>query len=277
MRTTITAALLLTAAAAPASAQAVEGSWTGFNAGLRAGWNFQPKDKNERISFDTNLDGNFGDTVRTGMGADAFSPGFCGGAARIATPAGGCAKDKNNLEWAAHVGYDLDLGGPVVGVVGEFGAGYGSDSVSGYSTTPANYVMTRTQRYTYGVRARAGYALGPQRDTLAYVTGGVLQAKIDNEFRSTNTANSFAYTGDSTRFGWRAGAGVDQRVHRNLSIGLLYLFTSIDDGANKLRTGPGTAAANNPFRLVNTNGTDFTRTGKWFRSHSVSAGATVRF
>lgn len=32
-------------------------------------------------AFDTSLDGNFTDTVRTVAGADAFSPGFCGGAA----------------------------------------------------------------------------------------------------------------------------------------------------------------------------------------------------
>ena len=276
MRRTLLAVLLVTAAV-PASAQAVEGSWTGLNAGFRAGWNFQPKDNDEIIAFDTNLDGTFGDTVRTAAGANAFSPGFCGGAARTSLPADGCLKDKDNVEWGVHVGYDLDLGGPVVGVLVEAGGGYGSDSVSSFSTTPANYVMTRTQRYTYGVRGRAGYALGPGRNTLPYVTGGVLMAKIDNEFRSTNTANSFAFTGDSTRWGWRAGAGVDQRVHKNLSIGLLYLFTSIDDGKNRLRTGPGTAPATNPFRLVNANGTDFMRTGKWFRSHSVSAGATVRF
>ena len=37
-----------------------------------------------QVVFDTNRDGTYGDTVRTIANVDAFSPGFCGGAAMIA-------------------------------------------------------------------------------------------------------------------------------------------------------------------------------------------------
>ncbi len=74
------AAGTLLAAASPASAQTSD-SWTGPYVGGRLGLGFQPKDKNETILFDTNLDGSFGDTVNTAAGTNAFSPGFCGGAA----------------------------------------------------------------------------------------------------------------------------------------------------------------------------------------------------
>ena len=74
------AALLATALASPALAQD-SGDWTGFYIGGHVGYAFQPNDDDETILFDTDLDGNFGDTVRTSAGANAFSPGFCGGAA----------------------------------------------------------------------------------------------------------------------------------------------------------------------------------------------------
>src|SRR4051812_33462508 len=217
-------------AAGPASAQSADPTrWTGPYSRVRAGWSFQPKDGAEKIAYDTNLDGTYGDTVRTAAGADAFSPGNCGGYARGATPAQGCKGDKGGLEWAVHAGYDFDLGGPVIGLVAEFGAGYAADAVSSFSTTPASYTMVRTQEYAYGLRARAGYVFGPQRNTLVYATGGGVRAKLDNEFRTTNAANSFTLGGDTKAWGYRIGAGVEQRVDPRLSIGLQYLFTSIDD------------------------------------------------
>lgn len=77
----MTAAVLAAATflATPAFAQDV--NWTGFYIGGHVGYGFQPNDDDETILFDTNLDGVFGDTVRTTTGANAFSTGFCGGAA----------------------------------------------------------------------------------------------------------------------------------------------------------------------------------------------------
>lgn len=266
------------ASAAPAFAQSAKpASWTGFYVGGRAGYSFQPGDGDETIKFDNNLDGNFGDTVRTAAGANAFSPGFCGGYARSAVAANGCAKDKDSLEFALHAGYDFDLGGFVVGGLAEIGMGYAEDSVTAFSTTPANYTWTRRMAENYGLRARAGYAFGGGRDTLVYATGGIVWAKMENKFRSSNRGNGYTDMSDDTVTGWRAGAGVEHRVLKNLSIGVQYLHTSLKDNGARLRVSRGTQPATNPFILTNTSGTDFARSHRRFATDNVSATANFRF
>ena len=264
--------------AAPLMAQtADQTSWTGAYAGVRAGYSFQPKDGNERLRFDTDRNGSFNDVVRTTTGADAFSPGFCGGRAITAAPAGGCTKDEDSLDLGIHAGYDRDFGGIVAGVVAEAGLGFAEDSVSAFSTTPASYTMTRRMRQNAGVRGRVGYALGAQRNTLVYGTGGVLWAKMRNTFQSTNVGNAYRLYGDDTAFGYRVGGGVEQRVARHLSVGLQYLFTSLDDNGARVDVGRGTQPATNPFVLVNSAGTILGRTHSRFATHNVSATANFRF
>lgn len=266
------------AVAAPALAQSADATnWTGFYVGGRAGYSFQPGDGDEQVLFDNNLDGNFGDTVRTTTGANAFSPGFCGGGARAATPGPGCTKDNDSLEFALHAGYDFDLGNVVLGVLGEVGMGYAEDSVTAYSTTPANYTWTRRMAENVGVRARAGYAFGAERNTLVYATGGVVWAKMDNSFSSSNRANSYNDIGDDSVTGWRAGAGIERKVHKNLSIGIQYLHTSLKDNGARLRVGRGVQPVTNPFILVNASGTDFARSHRRFVTDNVSATANFRF
>jgi outer membrane immunogenic protein len=245
----ILAAAALLATASPALAQSAdESGWTGFYAG-----------------------------VRTTTGANAFSPGFCGGAARAATPGAGCAKDKDSLEFALHAGYDFDLGNVVIGGLAEVGMGYAEDSVTAFSTTPANYTWTRRMAENYGLRARAGYAFGAERNTLVYGTGGVVWAKMDNSFRSSNRANAYQDLSDDKVMGWRAGAGVEQRVHKHLSIGLQYLHTSLKDNGARLRVSRGVQPVTNPFILVNATGTDFARTHRRFVTDNISATANFRF
>lgn len=272
----LAAAVLATAT--PAFAQSADPtSWTGFYVGGRAGYSFQPGDGDEQIKFDNNLDGNFGDTVRTGAGANAFSPGFCGGGARSAVAADGCISDNDSLEFALHAGFDFDLGGFVVGGLAEVGMGYAEDSVTAFSTTPANYTWTRRMAENYGLRARAGYAFGAERNTLVYGTGGVVWAKMDNSFRTSNRGNAFQDLSDDKVMGWRAGAGVEQRVHKNLSIGLQYLHTSLKDDGARLRVSRGLQPTTNPFILVNANGTDFARSHRRFVTDNISATANIRF
>ena len=276
MKTIATIAILF-GAAAPGFAQVAD-SWTGFYAGGRAGYSLHGKTRGEQQRFDTNLDGTFGDTVRTTTGANAFSPGFCAGAARGTTPAAGCRKDDNGLEWAVNAGFDYDLGRIVVGGLAEFGAAYGEDAVSSFSTTPASYTLTREQNYTYGLRGRVGLPIGPGRNTLPYLTAGAFKAAIKNRFYSTNGMNSFGVGGDHDAWGYRLGGGVEQRVQKHLSIGLLYLYSRIegDDGA-RVRVSRGTAAATSPFLLVNANGTDIRRSYRGSDRHSLSVTANVRF
>ena len=271
--------LCLLASPAPLPARSPEGSWSGFNAGLRGGWNFQPGDRKEAIAADTNGDRHFGDPIRTARGGNFFAPGFCGGQAGGPTPASGCGHDKSGVDWGVHIGYDQDLGSVVVGLLGEIGGGTGNDKVSAFSTIPASYVMYREQHYTFGLRARAGYAFGAGRNTLAYLTGGAVRSIILKDFRHTDPNLVFDLTSSGTNWawGWRAGAGVDHRVHPHLSIGLLYTFTSLDDDHGAVRIRSGTAAPTDPFRAAGPDGIALRRTGHWFRSNSISVGGTAHF
>jgi outer membrane immunogenic protein len=263
--------------AAPSFAQAADPvSWTGAYFGARAGYSFQPRDGDERLNFDTDRNGSFNDTVRATAGGNAFSPGFCGGSARTTAPAGGCSKDQDSLDLGLHAGYDFDLGGLVVGALGEVGYGFAEDSVTGYSTTPAYYTMTRQMQENAGVRVRAGYAFGPERKTLAYATGGVMWAKMKNSFRSSNTGNGYRLYGDDHVFGYRVGGGLEHRVARHLSVGLLYLRSSVKDDGARVDVSRGTQPATNPFVLNNTAGTIIKRSHSRFTTHNVSATVSFR-
>jgi len=257
----------------PAQAQS-SGDWTGFYVGGQLGYAFQPGDGDETIQFDTNLDGNFGDTVNTSGGANAFSPGFCGGSASGPTPADGCDDDRDGLEYGVHAGFDYDSGGLVFGVVADYSRPRIRDSVSAFSTTPARYTMTRTLRDALSLRARVGAGSG---STLFYGTGGVVRGSIRNSFSTSNAVNAFTGNGNEKGWGYVLGAGVEQRLGRSLSLGVQYLYRSIDAGDYVVRAGPGTAGLTNPFRIVNPNGTDFSRSGDRFTSHGVNLTASLRF
>ncbi|HEX9954067.1 MAG TPA: outer membrane beta-barrel protein [Allosphingosinicella sp.] len=275
-KTAFAAALALSSAvvATPALAQD-NGTWTGFYAGGHVGYGFQPNDGDETIQFDTNLDGSFGDTVNTSAPANAFSPGFCGGAANTNSPAGECSKDRDRVEFGARVGFDYQMGGGlVVGLVGDYTRSRLNDSVSAFSTTPASYTMTRRLRDVFSLRARAGIAAG---DNLFYGTGGIVRGSIRNSFSTTNTANSFTGNGNEKGYGYTVGGGAEHRFGRNLSLGIEYLYRSIKADDHVVRAGPGTAGLTNPFRIVNPNGTDFSRSGDRFTSHGVNLTASFRF
>jgi outer membrane immunogenic protein len=262
-------------AASPAAAQEAATDWTGPYVGGHVGYGFQPNDGKETILFDTALDGAFGDNVNTSAGANAFSPGFCGGAANGPTPAEGCRSDRDGLEYGVHAGYDYQMSsGFVIGLVGDYSRSPLRDSVSAFSTTPARYTMTRRLRDAWSLRARAGVATG---STLIYGAGGVVRGSLRNSFATSNTANSFTGNGNEKGWGYSVGGGVEQRLGRNFSIALEYQYRSIDAGDYVVRAGPGTAALTNPFRIVNANGTDFARSGERFTSHGVALRASFRF
>ena len=267
-------ALTAVAAALPATAQD-SGSWTGAYAGGRIGYNAMPNRNSETVLFDRNLDGTFGDTITTAAGANAFSTGFCGGAA-TSTANTACAADKDGVEWAIHLGYDYQTeGGLVIGLVGDYGQARGRDSVAAFSTTPAQYTLTRRLRDNYSLRARAGFAAG---DTLFYGTGGIAWGKIRNSFVTSNTVNAFTNTGNDTARGYRLGAGVEHRFGPAFSIGAQYLYTRYNDGDYRVRAAnSGTTAATNPFLLGNPAGTDFRRSATRLTTSGIGLTGNFRF
>lgn len=273
MKLVLGATAALAALISTGSAQAQARDWTGAYVSAHAGWGWGGKNSGESILFDTNLDGSFSDRVNTATGANAFSPGFCNGAANTALPAGGCARDDDGFEFGARAGYDWQVGPMVVGALVELSRTNVEDAVSAYSTTPAFYTMDRSLKMVGAIRARVGYAL---EDTLVYATGGVARGEIDHRFSTSNTANTFRQTDDDKASGFQLGGGAEHRITPDVSIGVEYIYTKLDDDNFTVRSA-GPAAANNPFLLVNANGTDFRRSQEDFKVHSVRMTASYRF
>ncbi len=266
------AALALAATPDLASAQ----DWSGGYIGLYGGYGQTNDQDDERLRFDRNLDGNFGDTVTTPAGADAFSPGSCGGAANTGVAADGCDEDFDSVEAGVRAGWDFQFGSFVIGAVAEYSGVSAEDSVTSYSTTPASYTFERKLENLAAVRGRIGYAMGP---ALIYGTAGGATGEMSNQFYSSNGLNSFdATVKDDQAEGYQAGGGIEYRLAGNLSLTGEYIYTSLEAPDFNIRVGRGIAAANNPFVLTpNTTGTDITRSNGRFGLHALRIGMNYRF
>lgn len=229
------------------------------------------------VEFDTDRDGTFGDTVRTTAAANAFSPGFCDGAAIDRSAAGGCTRDDDDLGYGVRLGYDQRIGSSFVGgILVEGNMSDMRDSTTAFSTTPANYVFTRELDYAVSARGRLGFSPGEGRG-LFYVTGGVSYAKLDQSFSSSNTANSFTIVDDGDMvWGGQVGGGAELMLNNNISIGLEYLYNSYDAGDSYVEVGAGTAPATNPFLLVS-GGTNMRPANNNFDFHSFKATVGFHF
>jgi outer membrane immunogenic protein len=273
MKTALLAATALIASLSVVSsvqAQAA-GGWSGGYIGGHIGYGFQPKDKDETIVFDKTLNGTYTDTITTTTGANAFSPGFCGGRALTGLAASGCDKDDDGVEMGVRLGYDVQMGNVVLGAVGEATKTNVADGASAFSTTPASYTFHRDLDWLMAARLRAGYAMGAY---LPYVTGGIAHAEVKRTFSSTNTANTFVPRHSQESVGFQLGGGLERRVGA-MSVGLEYLYTRLNDNDYTVRV-QGPVAATNPFILTNAAGTDMRRDDK-FSFHAVRVTAAYRF
>lgn len=265
-------ATILTLSAAPALGQ----DWSGPYIGVHGGFGQTNDQDDERLRFDRNLDGNFGETVTTPTGADAFSPGSCGGSANSGVFADGCDDDFDAAEAGIRAGWDFQFGSFVVGAVAEYSGVSAEDSVTSYSSTPASYTFERKLENLGALRARVGYAMGP---ALVYGTAGAARGEMSNQFFSSNSVNSFDATiNEDEADGYQAGGGIEYRLAENLSVTGEYIYTSLEAPDFNIRVGRGIAPANNPFVLApNTTGTDITRSNGRFGLHAVRIGMNYRF
>ena len=261
----------------PAIAQDSGGAvdWTGPYVGGSFGYNWQKSDGAEHLRFDTDGDGSYDDAVTTTTGANALSPGTCGGAARGRTPASGCDDDKDAIGWMGHVGYDMQFGSFVAGVVAEAGKAYVDDKVTEFSTTPAFYTMRRKIDWNGNLRARLGYTT--PGGVMPYITGGLAYAKVKNNFNTSNGMNSFTEDNRSEDgWGWTMGGGVEAKVADNFSIGARYLWTRYNVDDYRVDVGAGSAPATNPFLITPSGGTSISR-GDKFDTQSVMVTSSFRF
>ncbi len=276
MRAVIAATTSLIALAAASAASAQDTPWTGAYVGAAFGYGQRDDNGRERIGFDKDLNGSYGDTVTTAAGADAFSPGFCGGSNQTNAAAGGCRDDDDSdAEFSVRLGYDYQIGSWVFGAVGEYSQAQYSDAVTAFSTTPAAYTFHRKLTDLWALRARGGYAFG---DNLLYATGGYAMGSVNHTFSTTNTANSFVSSGGDDAKGYQIGLGFERRVTPNVTVGAEWLRTDLEDDGSTVRAGNlGATPANNPFLLTNAQGTNFQRSDDKIQVDTFRITAAYRF
>lgn len=272
------------AAFALVAGQASGQDWQGPYVGIAGGAGTVDDSEDETVLFDNNLDGDFNDTVRNSAGTDVFASGptpggFCGGSPNSNNFNAGCEDDEYDGEGGLRAGYDFQSGPFVYGLVAEVGLSSASDSVTAFSTTPAQYSFRRDLEEYAALRARFGYAVGR---FLPYVTAGGVYATIENRFATSNAVNSFTrVTNEDEHGGFQVGGGLETHVTENLRLGVEYLYTSIEDDSDlttrvaALSVPP--TAPNNPFLIRDARGTDFRRRDSDFDMHSFRLTATVSF
>lgn len=248
------------AVASPAAHRDDGWSWTGFYAGGHVGRGWGRRNADEILVFDKRQNGVFGGQIEgvarfdgggNFLDRNAFAPGFTGaGAALGSTPADGVRSDKRKgTDYGFRLGYDHQVGSWLFGLVGEWADFDLVDSASGYALLtnistqevlpPTSYSFTRHLKSGVSLRARTGYSW---RNTLGYVTVGVIRANVDHSFATTNTVNAFEESNASKhRWGHQYGGGIEQRIAGPLTIGLEYLRTNIKDGDYTVTAGAATA------------------------------------
>ncbi len=282
---TLLAATAAIALAVPAAAQ--DGSestqrsdyFNGFYVGGTFGLDSTADANDDAVVFDTNRDGSFDNTVTTTTGANAFSPGFCGGTANSGSAVNGCGDDKDSYGYSIRAGIDRRLGDDglfVAGLVAEAAKSESRDYVTAFSTTPASYTISRGLDHSFALRGRLGMSPGDGRG-LFYVTGGVAYGKMEHGFATSNTANSFTQVdAEEYELGGQIGGGAELYITPNLSLNFEYLYQSFEDDNYYVAVGQGTAPATNPF-LLNGGGTNLRPSNTDYNLHSFRVGANFRF
>ena len=236
-----------------------------------------------RILFDRNLDGRFGDTVTTAAGANAFAHWrllqrrATGARRRQRAAPARCRNDKDGCAYYGRVGVDKQRGNIVVGVVGEFGKSEITDSVTAFSTTPASYTMTREIDWEASIRGRARLSPPTRRCSTARSARAMPRSTASS--RPTNTANAFASRGERQQLGITGGGGIEQKLGRNFSIGLEYMYHQLP-GRRLPRPRDAAAPRRRPtrscWRRTRPAPTSAAADDK-FRWHSLRATAAFRF
>ncbi|HTJ56697.1 MAG TPA: outer membrane beta-barrel protein [Devosiaceae bacterium] len=122
------------------------------------------------------------------------------------------------------IGYDYDLGGPVLGAYADFaGANIGaqidgSEDLGGGATATFNIHDTLQTLGT--VQGKAGYAFG---DLMAYVHGGFAYGHTETGFsESISGGPSVSGSTSQNRTGWTIGAGLAYQLPNNIEISTEY-------------------------------------------------------
>lgn len=199
-------------------------AWTGFYAGMNAGWI-----RSESEARLTGSTGDFVDFVPSKLSHD--SDGFLAGLT---------------------LGYNQKMG---VSFVGGIEADIAYTDVSGskartIGVDPVGSASVATDMDWFAtVRARAGWLASQQM--LLYVTGGLAYADLDRT-ASASTTNEDAPTASSSKSDWKAGwtvgGGLEWLLGRKTTLKSEYLYYDLEDSSITIGGGDDTVR----YKLENT-------------------------
>jgi len=212
MRKVIILALGVASLSTPAMAQTAD--WTGFYAGVSAGYTGAKSDT----------------SVATGGAWTSEAPSlqtdFRNG--------GSTQQSVDNANFGAQLGYNYQTGSVVLGVEGDFTALPGrNDVVRGPIAASAfpslNYTFTNhvDPKSTFALKAKLGFASG---NTMFYADGGAAWTRSTYGWEVLSNGN-YKKTGTLTKTstGWTVGGGVEHKFTPNISARLSYNYVDAGD------------------------------------------------
>lgn len=248
--------------------------YNGVYIGFGVGATMEPNHGQQSLVFNRG-GGPTGNGLSTATGANAFSPGFCGGAFNSTTP-GDCRPDRLRPDYSVKIGVDSRSGRFVAGVLLEGQINRTRSSISAFSTTPAAYQITRGLDYGFSLRGRLGFT-PDYGGGLFYVTGGPSYSRLRHTFVTTNAANQFTSSNDgSWVLGAQAGGGGEVMVTPHVGLGIEYLYNHFRDNKYYVTASQGSAPATNPFVLGGTT-TTIRNSYPNYNFHTVRATLSFHF
>lgn len=187
-----------------------------------------------------------GSAVATPALAQSTNPTFTGprveGTIGYDALAAGSSVDNDNgrddqsvdgLLYGVGLGYDIAVGGALIGAEAELSDSTGKSDRNDY-TDDFGYGRVEAGRDIY-LGARAGILARP--DTLVYVKGGYTNAKLNILAGNSDveTDNSFELDG------WRLGAGAEHALSPNSYVKLEYRYSKYEEGDIDYADGASTA------------------------------------
>jgi outer membrane immunogenic protein len=137
------------------------------------------------------------------------------------------------LTYGGDVGYDVALGGIVLGAEGEVSGSTAKVSNNPVAAAALGYGRVKAGRDLY-LGARAGFRAGPS--TLLYAKGGYSNQRLDLTANNGTTTTAQHFNLD----GWRVGAGVEQSIGRNTYAKIEYRYSNYNNARLEYANGANT-------------------------------------
>ncbi len=159
------------------------------------------------------------------LAQDETDPSFTGPRAeaiagwdRVDDGASSGSQASDGVVYGGAAGYDFQLGHAVLGFEGEVTGSTNKDTANGVIVTGDSF-RVKAGRDLY-VGGRVGFLAGPR--TLIYAKGGYTNARINTRYTNGPTTANVSEDAD----GWRAGAGVEYLISRNIYVKGEYRYSN---------------------------------------------------